>query len=94
MDRFAYNLHTMNTEEGTVAVLGKLRQVGEKELDLGLLPVRYYYQKDNYLYLCKQLGLSPRLGDSQENMDEAALIRASWFYRIGRFITFAPFSKT
>ena len=96
VNRFAYNLRTMKTEEGFQAVLEKLRQVGKEELGLGLYPVRYYYQQDNYLYLCDQLGLIlvpavlHEINGRQQNMIESELIRASWSYRIGRFITFIP----
>ena len=117
VNRFAYNLRSMKTEEGFEAVLEKLRQVGQEELGLGLYPTRYYYRQDNYSYLYRQLGLTaapaalPGKKSKQEkkaaaqpveqkvtqqtmirhlNVDEAALIRASWSYRIGRFITFIP----
>jgi len=65
VNRFAYNLRSMKTEEGFQAVLEKLKQVGEKELGLGFYPAQYYYNQDNYLYLCRQIGLIPDV--SHEN---------------------------
>ena len=84
VNRFAYNLKTMKTEEGFEVVLEKLRQIAKKELGLGFYPEKYYYVKSNYSYLCKQLGLNTISPDSQEmNISKKKLAEAE----VGRKIT-------
>ena len=78
-----------------------MREIYAQELGLGDYPRNYYYKQDNYEYLCKLLGIDfvskqnekvkYVFNKSNQSKDlEADLIRASWSYRIGRFITFIP----
>lgn len=101
VNRFAYNLKTMETSDSYEKVLDKLREIYAQELGLGDYPRNYYYKQDNYEYLCKLLGIDfvskqnekvkYVFNKSNQSKDlEADLIRASWSYRIGRFITFIP----
>ena len=58
INRFVYNLSSMNTPEGHQAVLEKLQEVFQTELGLGEYPIRYYYNQSNYNYLCSALSLN------------------------------------
>lgn len=106
INRFVYNLKTMKTSEGYNMVLNKLQEIYRKELGLGEYPRNYYYRKDNYEYLCSLLNIQfssneevsynkifskkTNTIETQKSYSEADLIRASWSYRIGRFITYIP----
>ena len=57
VNRFAYNLKTMETSDSYEKVLDKLREIYAQELGLGDYPRNYYYKQDNYEYLCKLLGI-------------------------------------
>ena len=96
----------MKTSEGYNMVLNKLQEIYRKELGLGEYPRNYYYRKDNYEYLCSLLNIQfssneevsynkifskkTNTIETQKSYSEADLIRASWSYRIGRFITYIP----
>jgi len=99
VNRFAYNLRTMKTAEGYKAVFDKLQDIYKIDLGLGEYPNKYYYKKEDYEYLCRLLSIDiPKNSHREaskkviyvESSKEAELIRKSWSYRIGRFITFIP----
>ena len=65
INRLAFNLRTMNTEEGFSLLKNKLEKIYLTELGIGFYPETYYYKLENYNYLCKLLGL-PTSSDNQE----------------------------
>lgn len=99
INRFAYNLKSMKTVEGQEAILKKLRAVYESELGLSVFPQSYYYNQNNYVYLCKKLAIEykviekPKVSNNLQQdyyIKEIEQIRSSASYRIGRFVTYIP----
>lgn len=55
INRLAFNLKTMNTEEGFSLLMNKLEKIYLTELGMGFYPKSYYYDLKNYNYLCEIL---------------------------------------
>lgn len=57
VDRFAYNLKTVNDDVGYKKILDKFLEIFNSELSLRDNPPKYYYKAINYNYLIKLLSL-------------------------------------